>query len=316
MTTSGTTYIAKYVTQTIFANPTGQQVTCMADYGVSKGKNRASVNVNTLYNCSAVPFKQLGGTAGTITATAGSGESAGSLTQSVECPADTATVKYSLAADTAFAGNTITCEKSIGKYTPMFLSPCELRRAFTSGFKEQLYSIFNGVKICDESAEEQFSKVTLNAILKAESELCGFYPHVPCLRATSGQDRCTLDTVKSGCYFDNTIDKTRIQMYVDFATPTFLITAKKARMNWGKNIIRFWNCDSSRKRREASNQQSNETISQSGVINYSPQFLIAGTSAAACVMAIMVFLTFLVLYRRKKKAAISIEVTQHTAIVT
>ena len=60
------------------------------------------------------------------------------------------------------------------------------------------------------------------------------------------EDRCTLDTVKSGCYFDDTIDKTRIQMYVDFATPTFLITAKKAKMNWGKNIIRFWNCDSSR----------------------------------------------------------------------
>ena len=32
VTTSGTTYIAKYVTQTIFANPTGQQVTCMVSY--------------------------------------------------------------------------------------------------------------------------------------------------------------------------------------------------------------------------------------------------------------------------------------------
>ena len=65
----------------------------------------------------------------------------------MKCPADTATVKYSLAADSAIAGNTITCDKSTGKYTPMFLSPCELNEAFTSGFKEQLYPIFYGTKV-------------------------------------------------------------------------------------------------------------------------------------------------------------------------
>merc|ERR1719265_1436785 len=114
VTEDGTTYTAKYVVKTIAPTVliSGQVITCMADYGKALGKSTQDITVTTYHDCTKKKIRSLNpADNGAIITEKKDGD--GSITQTITCPDDTASARFSLITSSNSAAS-VTCTKTSG----------------------------------------------------------------------------------------------------------------------------------------------------------------------------------------------------------
>jgi len=287
--------------KSLVARTTGQKVYCKVDYGASAGETTKEITITTYFDCTKATFK----TPANIVVTKTTSDDGTTITQTATC---SESYYYFISEDTEYVAQSITCTKQTGRYDKQ-LMPCSTVTMYSEKSLSTTMDVSSeNYKICQDTTTkdyEQYSKTEIEKILRSKSDKCGYYPVSPCL-ADGATESCTLVEDGTTCEYDADADELIMTLKVSFGGAEY--TGEKANeLMKPTGKVRFWSCDAKKRKRsvldelqELSDLPINATYTDTQTDEPSDRNVVVAGTAASCSVALVAFLSYLFIFRRKR----------------